>query len=129
MTRPIKFRGITASKPHRWIEGDLIQGTSEKSFIVVHNNHPIRKNNTYWYIDAPCFEVLPETVGQFTGLTDKNGKELWEGDRIHNNIDVETVVFQDGAFLSEDKYGYTDLLCNTTEYMTITGTIHDHLLG
>ncbi len=51
------------------------------------------------------FEVAPETVGQFTGLTDKNGKKIFEGDIFNLEDEIMAVViFKDGCFRLEE-YG------------------------
>ncbi len=57
-------------------------------------------------MDEGCWRpvrVDPETVGQYTGLTDKNGKRIFEGDIVNGLFLFErpvqaVVTFQDGAF-------------------------------
>lgn len=69
------------------------------------------------YILEPCAlglvwtEVTPETVGQFTGLRDKNGKDIYEGDMFvpdTNNEEFKAVVRwdDDSAKFVVDSYGY-----------------------
>lgn len=64
MNREIKFRGKTELGD--WVFGDLITNSPEHPTIIF-------DGKLYW-------KVIPESVGQFTGLPDKNGKEIWEGD-------------------------------------------------
>lgn len=52
-----------------------------------------------------CYSVQPETVGQFTGLIDKNGKKVFEGDIFHLDDEIiAVVIFKDGCFRLEE-YG------------------------
>ena len=76
-------------------------------------------------------EVTPETVGQFTGLTDKNGVKIFEGDIVHiDNYDEgwDSIEFKGGAFAVDvegREYDYTAI--GWTEYEAVViGNIHDN---
>ena len=133
--REILFRGKRVDNGE-WIQGDLVQFLSHGIVRIVTQEPP--------YKDA---EVDSDTVGQFTGLTDKNGRKIFEGDIIH--LEYSQVFFGGeyfGEYTAEVSYKegcfVTDGINNGDEIETplsgfdndeleIIGNIHDNpeLLG
>lgn len=81
------------------------------------------------------FEVIPETVGQYTGLTDKNGEKIFEGDIVRVTDDdgdtdfsdggVGSVIFYDGTWFvdGQPQNGLYEL--GHYLYIEVIGNIHD----
>ena len=122
--REIKFRGLTSDG--KWVYGDLEAHRHDNKVII----HTYSDDGRYYRY----FEVNPETVGQFTSLKDKYGKEIYEGDIItfdcleeRGCIEVRFVrgVF---AFLWN---GDVDDECvtqaPTREWAEVTGNVHESL--
>ena len=80
MTREIKFRG-KAKLDGKWWFGNLVPKDTRGRTQINDPEH------------GGCFDIDPETVSQFTGLHDKNGKEIYDGDIIAvNGIQIGYIV-------------------------------------
>ena len=133
--RDILFRGKRVDNGE-WIQGDLVQFLPHGIVRIVTQEPP--------YKDA---EVDSDTVGQFTGLTDKNGRKIFEGDIIHLEYSqvffggeyfgeyTAEVSYKEGCFITDGMNNgdeiETPLSGFNNDEVEIIGNIHDNpeLLG
>lgn len=128
MSREIIFRAKSKST-NTWLYGDLLRNELG-AFAVV---PPFKMNMSN---ECNLYEVDEETVGQFTGLTDKNGKEIYEGDIVTFTKEIiNGVIFQEKGFVKyrpdcamfvlQSDTG-DEILSYCTRHIEVIGTIYDN---
>jgi uncharacterized phage protein (TIGR01671 family) len=129
--REYLFRGKRKDNG-KWVEGYYIYDESGQiteepaAYICRLNKHPCG-----WSLIP--YEVFPESVGEWTGLADKNGRKIFEGDIIQRAWDgyptIYRVVFDKflAAFIGEVKpYGQFTTFDGDGEYFEIIGTVFEN---
>ena len=133
--RAIKFRGKKFN--NEWVYGSLIIGEHERSSdgqkfdvaFIVKGLPCAEEPNDMWV--AKMKRVKVGTIGQFTTLRDKNGKDIYEGDilKVGEEKTLIEVRFVRGVFAFLWN-GYLDdeFPCNapTQEWAEVVGNIHDN---
>ena len=124
--REIIFRG------KRLDNGEWAEGYFVNLWMINYQKHqPIITDN-----NAVSYDVDPSTVGQYTGLKDKNGKRIFEGDILGSRYDslypddvaIEVVKwFRNGWYIQQEN-NLPDALCEygVLPYSEVIGNIHDN---
>ena len=128
MAREVKFRGRDGEG--NWIYGIPVH-THIGDYIVYEENPHVC--SMYGYMEIDEFDkVDSETIGQFTGLCDKNGKEIYEGDIIRHTrgqkqVDGKMVdAYNDfKVFFQRGRFNI-HYLCSAE--IEVIGNIHDNII-
>ncbi len=125
--REMLFRGKRVSDG-KWAFGSLVTGLffDEQGNSLCYILDPdISEYDCFQDFEEIDCEVIPETVGQFTGNYCKNGKKVFEGDIVrHKGEDfVQEIKWHYGNFkMADDFYGDLVSNCFVTE---VVGNVHD----
>ena len=142
--REILFRARTISEDEYMDSGEWVEG-----FYTCFNGDEHRIYTGYSETDCgdhypDWFNVLPETVGQFTGLTDKNGKKIFEGDIVstkyklgrghyyvfevyyNENLCHFALTINRGSYTKNKQYDWLQLTSLKANKIEVIGNIHDN---
>lgn len=149
MERKVKFRGKRVDNGE-WVYGQIVvekEGKHTYTYVLVKlflSGYEYEVAGCSYYescVEAEkIYEVISETVGQFTGLCDKNGKEIYEGDIVKyfvypwkNYFKIGAVKFGYGSFYLDgvqewisDEVWVNDLSFFNSNSLELIGNIYDN---
>lgn len=122
--REILFRGQTRRKGEKvrmdgspvdsnWVYGGILPGEGDRS--IIYQTEP----------EIDKFPVYSDTVGQYTGVKDKNGTRIFGGDIVNCNYFCGVVYFYEGAWCVSEKDKYPEDLYDLIN-IEVIGNIYDN---
>jgi len=120
------FRGKRLDNS-KWVQGDLLTRPDGTPFGIRHYNN----------FGVDCAEIDPATVGQCTGLKDKNGKLIFEGDiakgsyeetdgRIVDYFEEVKYITDQGGWVLGDEDAFNNLDGISAQEVEVVGNAHDN---
>ena len=131
--REILFKGKRFTD-NEWLYGSLRKEVLGRSGCQCFKdcdciNRPPETRYTIWTErDGVKAAVRPDSIGQYTGLNDKNGTRIFEGDVLgHRGVTTGYVIFASAEFMMQGiKFKSITSLKKYTAYIEVIGNIHDN---
>ncbi len=123
--RDIKFRGYSTSLK-RWVYGSLMK------VYRMRTNEPyyrILEDFGYFNMSENRIEVETDSVGEYTGLTNKNGMDIYEGDLLHRHMKFYwTVKFKNGKWVADKIKPISGLYLDAYQFIEceVIGNIYEN---
>lgn len=138
--REILFRGKLDERIDEWIKGSLWYDRDHTAHIIGSRYWGEMSKDELSSLELISWTVIPETVGQYTGLTDKNGTKIFEGDIVvycTNANRATSKDFYEVVFETRGESGYFGIKISNIEtwgfcfevpakLMEVIGNIYDN---
>lgn len=137
--REILFRG-KSTETNQWIYGGF--HIWEKRQVCALGDDKLKDDEISYVITVNSFadwnmprimqavEVIADTVGQYTGLTDRNGRKIFEGDIVNiltENEEFGIITYDDGGFFVDASTFSVDFMNNINgSDIEVIDNIHDN---